>query len=165
MKLSRKRRQGQCGAGMKSLGRIERDFYNKEKKSKTKTRKMNRIYVGNLSYRIRTPVSGLHSSRILVGPQGRSQVIWVTLIRLLEFLGGSAILQFREGLLKTSSISPLNRSFLKPSWNCSKLSVGHHPKNLAMTLRISSLERELGLSFFAQGRPGWITSQDDRCWL
>ena len=32
-------------------------------------------------------------------------------------------------------------------------------------LRISSIERELGLSFEAQGRPGWITSQEDLCWL
>ena len=33
-------------------------------------------------------------------------------------------------------------------------SVHPHPKNLAMTLRISSLERELGLSLLAQARPG-----------
>ena len=34
------------------------------------------------------------------------------------------------------------------------LRVSSHPKNLATTLRIASLERELGLSFLAQRRPG-----------
>jgi len=61
--------------------------------------------------------------------------------------------------------STLTATSCSPPYKSSAAEAPVYPKNSTILCRMSVCDRGFGLSLAAHGRPGWISSHGDRCWL